>query len=443
MNNFKTRKILLISLGCPKNLVDAEVMLGLLKEGGYELTTDEKEADIFIVNTCSFIEPARQESISVISRLLDSDKKLVVTGCLAQQYADGLAEELPEIDAIIGTGEFHRIAEICDVLDGNAQTSIEVSPPQYLHNQFTPRILATPKHYAYLKIAEGCDNRCSFCLIPQLRGKHRSRTLDSLLVEARFLAEKGVRELVLISQDSTYYGMDTTGKRQLPALLRELVKIEGLDWIRVLYAYPTLVDGELLEVIATEKKICKYLDIPYQHIHDDILRRMVRRTTSRQLRAKLAQIKRTIPAITLRSTFIVGFPGETEKHFGALLDFLQEAEFDHLGVFAYSSEDNTPAARLKGQISEKVKEERVNQLVAIQKKIAFRKRQRLLGKEVMVIADGIEKSCCVARHEGQTPEIDDVVYINQIESENQIGEFMRVNIVGAHEFDLIGEVIHD
>ena len=434
---------MLISLGCPKNLVDSEVMLGLLRESGYELTTDEEEADIFIVNTCSFIEPARHESVGVINRFLDGGKKLVVTGCLAQQYADELAEELPEISALIGTGEFHRIVEICDLLDGNAHTLIEVSPPQYLYDQFTPRILATPRHYAYLKIAEGCDNRCSFCTIPQLRGKHRSRTLDSLLIEARSLAQKGVRELILISQDSTYYGMDRTGKGQLPALLRGLVKIEGLDWIRILYAYPTLIDEELLGVIATENKICKYLDIPYQHIHDDILRRMARHTTSRQLRSKLAQIKRAVPDITLRSTFIVGFPGETKEHFGALLDFLQEAEFDHLGVFAYSREENTPSAKLKGQVSEKVKEERVNRLVEIQRQIACRKRQSLVGKDVMVIVDDVENSHFVARHEGQAPEIDDVVYINQMERANQIGGFMRVKIVGVYEFDLIGEVIHD
>jgi len=443
MKDFKIRKVLLISLGCPKNLVDAEVMLGLLKEGGYELTTNEEEADIFVVNTCSFIETARQESIGVIASFLDSGKKLVVTGCFAQQYADELAEELPEISALVGTGEFHRIAEICDLLDRNAQTLIVVSPPQYLYDQSTPRILATPRHYAYLKIAEGCDNRCSFCVIPQLRGKHRSRTLDSLLVEARCLAEKGVRELMLISQDSTYYGMDRTNKGQLPALLRELVKIEKLDWIRVLYTYPTLIDEELLEIIATENKICKYLDIPYQHIHDDILRRMVRRTTGRQLRAKLAQIKSAVPDITLRSTFIVGFPGETEEQFGELLDFLEEAEFDHLGVFAYSREENTPSAKLKGQMSEKVKEERVNRLVETQRKIAFRKRQRLVGKDVMVIADDVENSRLIARYEGQAPEIDDVVYISQTNSEEQIGSFMRVKIVGTCEFDLIGEVIHD
>jgi len=443
MKNAKTKRVLLISLGCPKNLVDSEVMLGLLSEGGYELTTDEEEADIFIVNTCSFIEPARQESISVIKGFLDSGKKLVVTGCLAQQYAGELAEELPEVSALVGTSEFHRIADICDGLDGNVRTLIEVSPPQYLYNQFTPRILATPKHYAYLKIAEGCNNNCSFCVIPQLRGKHRSRTLDSLLAEARMLVEKGVRELILISQDSTYYGMDATGKQQLPVLLRGLAKIEGLDWIRILYTYPTLIDDELLEVIAAEKKICKYLDIPYQHIHDDILRRMVRRTTGQALRSKLAQIKRAVPDIMLRSAFIVGFPGETEEHFEALLDFLHEAEFEHLGVFAYSREEKTPAAKLKGQISEKVKEERVSRLSEVQRKIALGKRQGLVGKDVMVIADDAENSYFIARHEGQAPEIDDVVYINKEGNENQIGEFMKVKIVGIHEFDLIGEVIND
>lgn len=439
----KKGKVLLISLGCPKNLVDSEVMLGLLQQGGYELTTDEEDADIFIVNTCSFIEPARQESIGLIRGLLESDKKLVVTGCLAQQSASELAAEFPAINAFVGTGEFHRIVEICDVLDRRSQ--IAVSSPQYLYDQDTPRILATPQHYAYLKIAEGCNNRCSFCIIPQLRGKYRSRGMDSLLAEARSLAEKGVRELILISQDSTYYGMDTTGERQLPVLLRELVKIEELDWIRILYTYPTLIDEELLAVMATEKKICRYLDIPYQHIHDDILRRMVRRTTSRELRSKLAQIKQAVPDITLRSTFIVGFPGETEDHFDALLAFLPEAEFDHLGVFAYSREENTPAAKLKGQLPPEVKEERVNRLSAVQRKIAFRQRQNLVGKALMAIVDGVENGYFVARHEGQAPEIDDVVYIKKArnDSQNQIGEFIRVKIVGTQEFDLIGEVIND
>ena len=481
-----TKKVALISLGCPKNLVDSEVMLGLLQQGGYGLTSDEQKADILIINTCAFIESAKQESINTIIEFGDraNHQKIVVTGCLAQRYSDELAEALPEVSAFVGTGEFHKIVSVCDLLMEGARgqegtgaskkqekprSLILVSSPQYLYDHLTPRVVSTPKHYAYLKIAEGCDNVCSFCTIPQLRGVHRSRSLDSLLAEAYHLAELGVRELVLISQDSTSYGVDLTGKQQLPKLLKKLTLIDGIEWIRVLYAYPTLVDEELLETMMTEKKVCKYLDIPIQHIHDDILRRMIRKTTSAQLRAKIALIKHKAPDITLRSTVIIGFPGETEEHFKTMLDFIKEVEFDHLGVFAYSREEGTPAARMKEQLPEEVKQERVEKLVEIQKKIAFQKRQSYIGKETIVLLDGFDENSCVtyARTEGQAPEIDDIVYISSpIESrlswmprfsggvsptevghpaaysgKISIGEFVSVRIVGTYEYDFVGEVL--
>lgn len=452
-----TKRVALISLGCPKNLVDSEVMLGLLQRGGYELTSDEQKADILIINTCAFIESAKQESIDTIIARCEraNHQKIVVTGCLAQRYSDELAETLPEVSVFVGTGEFHQIVKVCDLLTETATSTngkplILISSPQYLYDHLTPRVLSTPKHYAYLKIAEGCDKRCSFCTIPQMRGVHRSRSLDSLLAEARHLAESGVRELILISQDSTSYGMDLTGKRLLPKLLKNLTQVDGIEWIRVLYAYPTLVDEELLDVIVTEKKVCGYLDIPIQHIHDDILRRMVRKTTSAQLRRRITLIKHKAPDITLRSTVIVGFPGETEEHFKTLLDFIQEMEFDHLGVFAYSKEGGTPASKMKGQLPEEVKRERVERLIEIQKNIAFQKRRSYIGNEMIVLLDGFDENNCVvyARTEGQAPEIDDVVYISSptevaypYSGKISIGEFVPVKIVGTYEYDFIGEVV--
>ena len=373
-----------------------------------------------------------------------------MTGCFAQRYAHELAVEMPEVSAFVGTGEFQHIAQVCNLLTKeelqnreNTQPLIFVSPPQYLYDHATPRILSTPKHYAYLKIAEGCNNRCSFCMIPQLRGEHRSRSIDSLLMEANHLVAAGARELVLISQDSTAYGIDATGRQLLPMLLRELVSIDDIKWIRVLYAYPNLVDEELLEVIATEPKVCTYLDIPIQHIHDEILRKMIRRTTSAQLRAKIETIKRIVPGITLRSTVIVGFPRETETHFARLCDFIQEAEFDHLGVFAYSPEVGTPAARMKEQVPEAIKQERVDRLVEIQQQIAFQKRQRYIGQNFTVLVDSIDEAqnFLVARTEGQAPEIDDVVCIPMAKKTAAIGTFLPVRIVATHEYDLIGEVI--
>jgi ribosomal protein S12 methylthiotransferase len=470
-------------------------MLGLLQQDGYELTSDEQKADILIINTCAFIESAKQESIDTIIECGEkaNHQKIVVTGCLAQRYSNELVEALPEVSAFVGTGEFHQIVNVCnslmgtdtaDLMDGRGQSTspltplstppspqacgegrgegreeggevasknqekprplILISSPQYLYDHLTPRILSTPKHYAYLKIAEGCDNKCSFCAIPQMRGVHRSRSLDSLLAEAYNLAESGVRELVLISQDSTYYGVDLTGKQLLPKLLKELTRIDGIEWVRVLYAYPALVDEELLEVMVNEKKVCAYLDIPIQHIHDDILRRMIRKTTSAQLRAKLALIKHKAPDITLRSTVIVSFPGETEEHFKTLLDFIKEVEFDHLGVFAYSEEEGTSAARMKKQLPEDVKQERVERLIEIQRKIAFQKRQGYIGKEMIVLLDGFNEKDCVTygRTEGQAPEIDDVVYIKNLsEGRISIGEFVPVRIVGTCEYDFIGEVL--
>lgn len=437
------KTVKLISLGCSKNLVDSEVMLGLLKESEYEISLnelDDSKADITIINTCAFIESAKQESIDTILEVasdIKSDQKIIVTGCLAQRYVNELAHEIPEIDAFVGTGEFHKIVDVCDSLfhQGDGKIHLNVGTPKYLYNHRTPRITTTPPHYAYLKIAEGCDKKCSFCAIPMMRGAYRSRSIKSLVREAKSLAREGVKELILISQDSTYYGVDRYGKVMLPTLLRELTQIDELEWIRLMYAYPSQVNDELLEVIAQESKICSYLDMPVQHIDDVVLYRMNRGTTPNLIRSKLTQIRKIIPDVILRTSLLVGFPSETDEQFEELVDFVHEAEFDHLGVFAYSQEDGTPAARLEEQIPEQVKQERLDYLANIQADIAIRKRKKMIGRKTKVLVDAVDESSSIARTAGQAPEIDDVVYIRN--AEIPIGEFVSVEIKSTRGFDLI------
>lgn len=458
------KTVKLISLGCSKNLVDSEVMLGLLEESGYKISLNESKADIIIINTCAFIESAKQESINTILTIaseMNSDQKIIVTGCLSQRYVDILSHEILEVDAFIGTGEFHKIVDVCDSLynsdmvkrrkgkkakeqfsnwnNSNDDDLISlVDMPEYLYNHRTPRILTTPPHYAYLKIAEGCDRKCSFCAIPMMRGPHRSRSIESILIEAQSLACAGVKELILISQDSTYYGVDRYGKIMLPKLLRGLSKIEKLEWVRLMYTYPSQVDNELLELIAQEPKVCNYLDMPVQHVDDTILRRMNRKTSSDLIRSKIAQVRKKIPEITLRTTLLVGFPGEKDEQFESLVDFIQEAEFDHLGVFAYSKEDGTPAARLEEQLPQNVKQKRLNCLANVQADIAIRKRQKMVGRKIKVLVDENDESLSIARTEGQAPEIDDVVYIHN--EKVPIGEFVSVKIKSTRGFDFVARM---
>jgi len=443
-----SKTVKLISLGCSKNLVDSEVMLGLLSENGYTISLNEVEADIIIINTCAFIEDAKQESIDTILEFASAKKanqKLIVTGCLAQRYADELSKEVPEINAIVGTGEFQNIVDICNFLleienfDKHISNQISlVNVPQYLYNHSTPRIITTPLHYAYIKVAEGCNKRCTFCAIPMMRGTHRSRSIDSIIFEAKSLVEQDVKEILLISQDLTYYGIDQYGKAMLSKLLSELVKIEGLEWIRLMYTYPSQVNDELLEIIAREPKICNYLDMPIQHIDSTILRRMNRKTSPELIRAKIEQIRETIPEIFLRTTLLVGFPGETEKQFEQLVNFVKEAEFYHLGIFAYSLEEGTPAASFEKQLPIKIKKERLNYLSNVQSEIAIKKRKKMIGVKANVLVDAIEGISSVARIEGQAPEIDDVVYIE--EKKLPIGEFVPVQIKSTEGFDLIASI---
>ena len=482
-----SKTVELISLGCSKNLVDSEVMLGLLSEGGYEISLNGSKADITIINTCAFIESAKQESIDTILAVaedMESDQRLIVTGCLAQRYVEVLSREIQEVSAFIGTGEFHKIVDVCDSLyfglkRGNKSATPLAYPgpsyeegrssykersnqqsaigtPEYLYDHRTPRMILTPPHYAYLKIAEGCDRKCTFCAIPMMRGSHRSRSIESVISEAKsladgrhsfinqdlcFLTTNGVKELILISQDLTYYGIDRYGKIMLPKLLHELAKIEKLEWIRLMYTYPSEIDDELLEIIAQEPKICNYLDMPIQHIDDTILRRMNRKTSSDLIRSKIEQIRKVIPEISLRTTLLVGFPGETERQFESLVDFIQEAKFDHLGVFAYSQEDGTPAARLEKQIPEEIKQERFDYLANVQSGIAIKKRKKMIGRKMNVLVDEIDRPSSIARTEGQAPEVDDVVYIQ--DEKIPTGEFVSVRIKSTCGFDFVALKYND
>jgi ribosomal protein S12 methylthiotransferase len=436
-------KVCLVSLGCPKNLVDSEVILGLLSKEGYLLTTHPSEAEILIVNTCAFIEDATREAIETILSLTSYKKTggchlLIVSGCLPQRYGKILEKELPEVDLFIGTGDFQRLPQI---LKGKRKKKTFLSQPSFLYDEDTPRILSTSPSTAYLKIAEGCSNRCTFCTVPQIRGPYRSRKLRSVLEESRRLADQGVKELILIAQDTTAYGKDLRDGTNLEKLLKGLVKVDGLRWIRVLYSYPKtnyFTDG-LLELMAQDQKICPYLDLPIQHIDDGILRRMGRRTESQEIRTLLKRIRTFIPAISLRSSFIVGFPGEGQSQFKALLDFVEESRFDHLGVFKYSPEEGTPASRLPNPIPEAVKEERLRTLMKLQKKISLEKYRQMVGSkmEVLVEGPGDQGGVLQGRLQTQAPEIDGCVFLK---GKARPGDWVEARIIQALPYDLVGQI---
>jgi ribosomal protein S12 methylthiotransferase len=435
--------VCLVSLGCPKNLVDSEVTLGLLSEAGYSLITDPSEAEILVVNTCSFIQEATKEAIETILQLSHYKRKgrcrlLIVSGCLPQRYGKTLEKELPEVDLFVGTGDFQNLPEI---LSRKRRRKSFLSKPTFLYDEKTPRILSTLPHLAYLKIAEGCSNLCTFCTVPKIRGPYRSRQPQSILNEARRLSDQGVRELILIAQDTTAYGMDLRKGTNLETLLKGLIKVEGLRWVRILYSYPKAhyFTKELLEFIAREEKICPYLDLPIQHIDDEILKRMGRRSRGHEIRRLLQKIKSFLPEVSLRSSLIVGFPGERESHFQALLDFVGETQFDHLGVFKYSSEEGTPAARLTGIVSEKVKEERLRILMELQKKISLKKYRGMVGKRKEVLVEGSEpkKGLLIGRLKTQAPEIDGCVFLK---GNAKPGEWVEALITQGLPYDLIGEI---
>jgi len=441
------QKVSMVSLGCPKNLVDAEVMLGFLDREGYEVTTDEKEADIIIVNTCSFIKEAKQESIDAILDLADRKhdgncKLLIVTGCLPQRYQEELCRELPEVDIFVGTGDYPKIAEIIAEKRNTTDQLRYIGDPNFVYDENFPRLKSTPLYTAYLKIAEGCSNCCSYCVIPALRGSFRSRPMDKLVEEARGLVSSGVRELNIIAQDVTNYGKDLPGGGKLEDLVRELVKIEGLSWIRLLYAYPDGITDGLIQLIRTEDKICKYLDIPLQHISDNILVKMKRRGREAEIRALLAKLRAEIPGLALRTSLIVGFPGETDEDFGKLLHFVEEAQFERLGVFCFSKEEGTPAAEMDGQVSERVKRERYKKIMKAQARVSFKRNRRLIGEHEQVIVEGYSDETDLllkGRSSRQAPDIDGQVYITA--GNANVGDIVTLRITDSSDYDLIGEIV--
>ena len=439
-------KILFISLGCDKNLVDTEVMLGELAEEGYLFTDEESEADIVIVNTCCFIGDAKEESIETILSMAELKKTgqvraLLVTGCLAERYREEIQKEIPEVDAVLGITDIHCIAQaVEETLAGKAKNHIGEGDP--LQVPRTGRIVTTGGHYAYLKIAEGCDKHCTYCIIPKIRGSYRSVPMEDLLKEAAYLASQGVKELILVAQETTVYGVDLYGKKMLPELLKRLCEIEELHWIRILYCYPEEITEELVEVMGREKKICHYLDIPIQHASDAVLKRMGRRTSEADLKKIIAMLRSEIPDICLRTTLISGFPGETKEDFIELYRFVNEMEFDRLGVFAYSQEEDTPAALMPDQISEKIREERRDELMELQQEIAFEKAAEKKGRVLEAVVEGYlpEEDVYAARTYMDAPNVDGYLFF---ESAREIdsGSFVEVEVTGSNGYDLIGEEV--
>ena len=438
--------ILFISLGCDKNLVDSEVMLGLLDKKGYQIVDSEEDADIIVVNTCCFIHDAKEESIQTILEMAEYKKEgklkaLIVTGCLAQRYQQEIIDEIPEVDAVLGTTSYDHIVEaVEEALAGNGHVVLE--DVDALPDVKEKRLVTTGGHYAYMKIAEGCDKHCTYCIIPKLRGNYRSVPMEKLLAEAKDLADQGVKELILVAQETTVYGKDLYGEKSLHKLLRELCKISGIQWIRILYCYPEEIYDELIQTIKEENKVCHYLDLPIQHASDAVLKRMGRRTSKAQLVEIIEKLRKEIPDISLRTTLITGFPGETQEQHEELKDFVDEMEFDRLGVFTYSPEEDTPAATMTEQIPEEVKEDRQAELMELQQEIAFDLAEDMVGREVLVMIEGkvADENAYVGRTYKDAPNVDGLIFINADE-ELMSGDFARVRVTGALEYDLIGELI--
>lgn len=438
--------ILFVSLGCDKNLADTEALLGLLAAKGYHMTDDETLADIIIINTCCFIHDAKEESVQTILEMAEykktgSLKALVVTGCLAQRYQQEILDEIPEVDVILGTSSFDEIIEaVEEALEGKHGMHLkDIDALPLIEGK---RLVTTGGHYAYLKIAEGCDKHCTYCIIPKIRGNFRSVPMERLIKEAEDLASQGVKELILVAQETTLYGKDLYGEKSLHKLLRKLCKISGIYWIRILYCYPEEITDELIEVMKEEKKICHYLDLPIQHASNRILKRMGRRTSKEQLMEIIGKLKKEIPDIALRTTLITGFPGETQEDHEELMQFVDEMEFDRLGVFTYSQEEDTPAALMEDQIEEAVKEERQAELMELQQEIAFDMAEDMIGREVLVMVEGkvADENAYVGRTYKDAPNVDGLIFINT-EEELMSGDFVKVKVTGALEYDLIGEMI--
>ena len=458
------KNVLFVSLGCDKNLVDSEKMLGLLNEAGYRVAQEESEADAIVVNTCCFIHDAKEESVETILEMAEWKKKgrlkaLIVTGCMAQRYQDEIQQEIPEVDAVIGTTGYTEIVPILDEILAEAEASqeeaaVEEPKEKSLVNccpsiDLLPasladkRVVTTGGYTAYLKIAEGCNKRCTYCIIPYIRGHYRSFPMEDLLEEARKLAEGGVKELILIAQETTVYGMDCYGRKALPELLTKLCEIEGIEWIRILYCYPEEITDELIAVMKKEKKICHYLDIPIQHSEDTILKRMGRRTNRAELVSLVEKLRKEIPDIVLRTTLITGFPGETEEEFKNMVDFVDSMEFDRLGVFPYSAEEGTKAAEMDGQITEEVKESRRDEIMALQQEISADKAASRIDDEMSVLIEGYlyEDDIYIGRTYMDAPKVDGNVFV-RAEEELISGDIVPVRITGANEYDLMGDVIY-
>lgn len=438
--------VLFISLGCDKNLVDSEVMIGLLADKGYQMTDDETQADVIVINTCCFIHDAKEESIQTILEMAEYKKTgtlkaLIVTGCLAQRYQEEILEEIPEVDEVLGTTSYDKIVDaIQEALEG--KSGVRIEDIDVLPLPDTKRLVTTGGHFAYLKIAEGCDKHCTYCIIPKIRGNYRSVPMERLVKEARDLAEDGVKELILVAQETTIYGTDLYGEKSLHRLLRELCKIDGIRWIRILYCYPEEIDDSLIQVMKEEPKICHYLDLPIQHASTEILRRMGRRTSREDLEEIIGKLRREIPDIAIRTTLITGFPGETKEQHEELMDFVDQMEFDRLGVFTYSPEEGTPAAQMEDQIPEEVKEDRQAELMELQQEIAFDLAEDMIGREVLVMIEGkvADENAYVGRTYKDAPNVDGLIFVNTDE-ELMSGDFARVKVTGAAEYDLIGELM--
>ena len=436
-------KILFISLGCDKNLADSEEMLGLLTAGGHEITDDETQADAIVINTCCFIKDAKEESVETILEMAEYKKTgschaLIVTGCMAQRYQKEIIQEVPEVDAVLGTTSYGDIVKALEeAVAGNHFE--EFRDIDYLPDTGSKRVLTTGGHFGYLKIAEGCDKHCTYCIIPKLRGRFRSVPMERLVAQAEDMAEQGVKELILVAQETTVYGKDLYGKKSLHILLKKLCEIRGIRWIRVLYCYPEEIYDELIETIRDEKKICHYLDIPIQHASDRILKRMGRRTSKQELIDIVGKLRKEIPDIVLRTTLITGFPGETEEDHEELKEFVDEMEFDRLGVFTYSPEENTPAAEMADQVPEEVKEERRDELMELQQEISYDRGQDRIGQELLVMIEGkvADESAYIGRTYGDAPKVDGYIFVQTGEL-LMTGDFAKVRVTGALEYDLIG-----
>lgn len=441
------KRIGIISLGCPKNLVDSEIMLGMLSSANYEIVNSKENADVLIVNTCGFIESAQQESINTILEMAKEKERncevLIVTGCMAERYREKILEQIPEVDAVLGTGNYKEIAEVINrAYKGEKTVSYgKLDETDYLDEE---RIISSGRHSVYLKISEGCDNCCTYCIIPYLRGKYRSRKIESLVKEAKQLAEKGAKEIILVAQDTTRYGIDIYGKKMLPELIREISKIDGIEWIRLLYCYPEEINDELIDEVASNQKVCKYLDIPIQHASERILKQMGRRGTITEIRQVLNKLRERVDGIVLRTSLIVGFPGETEEDFQELMDFVKEFKLDRVGVFTYSKEEGTPAAKMKNQITKSVKVKRQKKILELQNDISREMNLKRSGKIYKVIVDDIaDDGIFYYGHTyAEAPEIDGIVYFTSPE-QLPTGSFVNIKILNTEDYDLIGEVINE